>query len=256
MTTLPALPALSRLDVAPLPPRATAVDACARALREAILRGQVSPGERLPPERALAASFGVNRVTVRGALARLEAEGLVSPRQGSGYRVHDYRQAGRPDLIASLVELARSRQSIAALAADLLLVRRQLARAVLERLARSRKADVGPVTQAAAAFVRRVDEGADVEALAEADLAVARALARATGSDVLELCMNPVATLVAELPALKRAMYRQPRKNAQGYALLQAWLPSRDPRLVEPIVQALARMDLGTLRALSKGRRT
>jgi DNA-binding transcriptional MocR family regulator len=60
------------------------VDHCAGRIRESILGGEISAGTRLPPERALAERFGVNRVTVRGALARLEAEGLVDVRQGSG----------------------------------------------------------------------------------------------------------------------------------------------------------------------------
>jgi DNA-binding FadR family transcriptional regulator len=240
---------------APLPSRPSAVDVCAQALRQAILRGQVAAGERLPPERQLAASFGVNRVTVRGALARLEAEGLVSPRQGSGYTVHDYLRAGGPDLIGALVELARGQRGAAAIAADLLLVRRQIARAVLERLAGARRLDPAPVRAAIAAFARAVASGAKVDALAEADLAVAQALVAATGSPVLQLCMNPVAQLLRSLPSLARAMYAHPRRNVEAYEALSKWLERRDRELVESIVEVLARTDLATLRALRRGKR-
>jgi GntR family transcriptional regulator len=46
--------------------------------------GELHPGDRLPTERQLADQLGVSRMTVRQALARLEARGLVRRRQGSG----------------------------------------------------------------------------------------------------------------------------------------------------------------------------
>lgn len=44
----------------------------------------LAPGELLPAERALAAELGVARMTVRGAIAVLEREGLVRTRRGVG----------------------------------------------------------------------------------------------------------------------------------------------------------------------------
>ena len=88
------------LAVEPLPPRSSAVDACADALRRAIVGGDLAVGARLPPERTLAGQFGINRVTVRSALARLARERLLTVRQGSGYVVQDYRRHAGPDLIA------------------------------------------------------------------------------------------------------------------------------------------------------------
>jgi DNA-binding LacI/PurR family transcriptional regulator len=41
-------------------------------------------GQRLMPERELAAELGVGRKTLRGALAELEADGLLERRQGAG----------------------------------------------------------------------------------------------------------------------------------------------------------------------------
>jgi GntR family transcriptional regulator, transcriptional repressor for pyruvate dehydrogenase complex len=52
-------------------------------IRAAIVSGRVKQGERLPPERELAAQFGVSRVTVRDALRALEATGLVEIRVGA-----------------------------------------------------------------------------------------------------------------------------------------------------------------------------
>jgi len=46
-------------------------------IERAILGGELAPGDRLPPERALAADHGVSRMTVRQALQRLESLGLI-----------------------------------------------------------------------------------------------------------------------------------------------------------------------------------
>ncbi|MGQ7793857.1 FadR/GntR family transcriptional regulator [Faunimonas sp. B44] len=53
-------------------------------LRRMIAAGDLVPGERLPPERTLAAELQVNRATLRKALGRLEQEGLISRHVGRG----------------------------------------------------------------------------------------------------------------------------------------------------------------------------
>lgn len=75
----------------------------ARQLRTAILTGAHKPGELLPPERDLAAQFGVDRHTLRSALTELEQQALVQRRQGSGCRVLDFRETGTLDLLKYLV---------------------------------------------------------------------------------------------------------------------------------------------------------
>ncbi len=56
-------------------------------LQQLITTGAFSSGERLPSIRTLARSLQVNKLTVLEAYGLLEAEGLVSARQGSGYFV-------------------------------------------------------------------------------------------------------------------------------------------------------------------------
>lgn len=56
-------------------------------LRQEIAAGQPAEGERLPPENTLSERFGVNRHTVRAAIAALVAEGVVTTRQGHGSTV-------------------------------------------------------------------------------------------------------------------------------------------------------------------------
>jgi DNA-binding GntR family transcriptional regulator len=61
-------------------------DAIARALREAIFGGVFAPNERLHQDD-IAQQFGVSRVPVREALAKLVAEGLAVQRFNKGIRV-------------------------------------------------------------------------------------------------------------------------------------------------------------------------
>ncbi len=63
-------------------------------LRSRIMRGDIKPGERLPPERELAKQLGTNRTSLREALRALEVQGLVRARQGDGVRVLDFRAHG------------------------------------------------------------------------------------------------------------------------------------------------------------------
>ncbi|RXV60458.1 phosphonate metabolism transcriptional regulator PhnF [Roseovarius sp. A46] len=54
------------------------------SLRDDIAQGRYGPGARLPTEAALAARFGVNRHTVRRALAALAEAGTIRTRRGAG----------------------------------------------------------------------------------------------------------------------------------------------------------------------------
>ena len=58
-------------------------DAIQQRIRDHIL-SDLQPGQSLDSERRLAEQFGVSRVTIRRALSRLEAEGLVTRVHGSG----------------------------------------------------------------------------------------------------------------------------------------------------------------------------
>lgn len=58
-------------------------------LRRRILDGVLAPGEQLPPQQELAASFGVTLMTLRQAIAALEGDGLVRAERGRGTFVAD-----------------------------------------------------------------------------------------------------------------------------------------------------------------------
>ena len=80
----------------------------AAEIRRAILDGEATPGERLPPAKDLAAELGVNTNTVLRSLRVLRDEGLLEFRRGRGVTV-----AGTPERTIvleqarALIEVAR-----------------------------------------------------------------------------------------------------------------------------------------------------
>jgi DNA-binding FadR family transcriptional regulator len=70
-------------------------------IRQAILEGAYTHGEKLPAERQLAEAFGASRTTVRIALGQLEDERLVTRRVGSGTFVN-YRSRKETEDIAEI----------------------------------------------------------------------------------------------------------------------------------------------------------
>lgn len=70
--------------VAPAPPEtALSTDRVTESIRSLILSGELGPGSRIGQEE-LAARFSVSRIPVRGALSRLESDGLVVLKPSSG----------------------------------------------------------------------------------------------------------------------------------------------------------------------------
>src|SRR5256885_12746458 len=61
----------------------------ARQLEEAILSGELAPGDYLPSERDLQTQMNVSRSVVREALGRLASLGLVRSVHGSGTLVEE-----------------------------------------------------------------------------------------------------------------------------------------------------------------------
>jgi DNA-binding transcriptional MocR family regulator len=70
----------------------------ADGLRMLIMDGRLVAGDRLPPQRTLAAALEVSRTTVVSSLALLRAEGFLSTRQGSATTVRvPPERVDRPD---------------------------------------------------------------------------------------------------------------------------------------------------------------
>ncbi|WP_306319771.1 MULTISPECIES: FadR/GntR family transcriptional regulator [unclassified Streptomyces] len=75
-------------------------------IEQAIARGDLKPGQRLPSERELVSQFGASRPTVREALRVLESSGLIRSRPGDprGPEILPFSTAG---LAKEMTRLAR-----------------------------------------------------------------------------------------------------------------------------------------------------
>ena len=69
-----------------------------------ILEGVFRPGERLPAERALAEEFGVSRPSVREAIQKLAARGILLSRHGGGTFVSESLGSSFRDPMIELLE--------------------------------------------------------------------------------------------------------------------------------------------------------
>ncbi|MGD0993184.1 MAG: FadR/GntR family transcriptional regulator [Gemmatimonadales bacterium] len=101
-------------------PRQSLSDRLARRIRELIQQREYKAGDRLPAIMEMARSFGVGHPTVREALKKLEAVGVVEIRHGSGVyvsRSEDVLLLATPDYAPVvtqklLADLIRSRMPL------------------------------------------------------------------------------------------------------------------------------------------------
>lgn len=234
----------------------SAAQRCADAIREQILSGALGAGARLPAERELAASLGVNRLTLRAALLELRAAGLVRVKHGSGYTVEPFAQTSGPALLPALVKLsANNSEARRQLCADLLLLRRHLAAAALTKLASRPIRATDEIAAAIARFAELADSGASPDELAIADVEIVAAILDATDSLAFRLILNPLTRALDEVPELRGVMYRDPADNARGYAGLLAWLRSPNVRTIGLVIELLETRDRETLSLLDPVRR-
>ena len=154
------------------------------------IRTQRTAGEgRLPAERRLAEQFGVGRGVVREAIKRLENQGLVNVRQGSG--VHIEEKLHRP-LTGSLEMLV---PDVAQRLRELAEVRLAIEPAVAARAAET--AEPAQVEQLRAVH-KEMAAATDVREAIEADLRFHRMLAEVGGNQMFGLILDSLADLSAE----------------------------------------------------------
>lgn len=78
-------------------------DVIVQQLENMILEGSLAAGEKLLPERELAKQFDVSRPSLREAIQKLEAKGLVTRRQGGGTYVKNQLKDTLSDPLFELI---------------------------------------------------------------------------------------------------------------------------------------------------------
>jgi DNA-binding FadR family transcriptional regulator len=224
--------------------RSSVVDAVADRLRDQILSGRLEAGSRLPSEREFALALGVNRLTLRAALARLEALGLVVTRHGAGTIVASWRErAGLEALAALLGSIDPREPAFRELLTSMLEVRRIIAsEAVALAAERHTPADIEVMEARAAEQKARLH---DAVAFARGEIAFQRAVVRAARNVGLELLLNTFARFPDEQPELVARLYDR-REDALGfYPLMIGLIQQRDPAFARQAMRdALMAIDI------------
>lgn len=169
---------------------ATLVHRVTGQVEQLIIKGELRPGDRLPPERELARQFGVSRTVVREAVRSLVAKGLLEVRPGSGTVVRSpsadavaqslmmFLRAGRPEFdCEKVLEIRRVLEVANAGFAAQRRTNEDLAE--MERILR----DASTLSY-------------DRYRFAELDVAFHAAVARATHNELLSLLLDSVADIL------------------------------------------------------------
>lgn len=202
--------------------RGTVVDALVARVRADILSGRYPPGSLLPPERALATSYGVTRTSLKHALVRLVQTGLLATKHGVGTRVLDHARLRSLELLPELVmadgpgwfvEIFETRREIGALVAA-----KAADRATAEHHVR--------LTD----LVARLRNAADTDEAQLAECEVHRVFAEASDNRVYRILVDTL--LDAYVPI--RALFSQPFAD-----------PSAAAQRLSPVVDAVIAGDSG-----------
>jgi len=212
-------------------PRASVPDHVFAQLREAIILGRYLPGERLPPQRALAAELEVNMASAREALKRLEQLRLVEVRHGDGTRVLDWRRSG---CLEALVLRGGIDQPFVR---DLFEARRLLL-VEAARLAAVRRSDeqARSLRELADAVASAGDDGARLRA----DWAFMAGLVESAGNLVFQLIMNSVRELYLERAEAFTALVAEGGSLTGLYARAAAAVEAADPEAAATAIDTLA----------------
>ena len=135
-------------------------------LVNAIVTGEIAPGDSLPPEGPLSAHFGVSRTVIRESVKRIEEKGLVTVVQGRGTQVQPSTSWNilDPVVLSALVE---NDDSVGVLD-ELAIVRGSLEGSMSAQTAVARSED--ELEQLRHAFAHMRETITDGEAFSQADV--------------------------------------------------------------------------------------
>ncbi|MFW6138356.1 MAG: FadR/GntR family transcriptional regulator [Spirochaetota bacterium] len=163
--------------------RESAVDRVINSIKEALIKGKIHPGDRLPPETELSRGLAVSRGSVREAMKTLSAFGIVEIRQGNGTYISrsDEHVIFEP-LLFSLVLNKENLKEITEL--------RELLEIEIVKLVccNAEEQDLREIEQTVRAMESIIEKNDDnqLDRLPQVDLAFHRALGRATKNRLVE----------------------------------------------------------------------
>lgn len=159
-------------------------DQIAARLIALITERQLKPGDRLPPERELAASMGVSRSSLREALRALALLGVADMRQGDGTYLTNLQPGSLMRSVGLVLALSDS-------GLEELFEARKLVEPGLAALA-ARRVDDATAAELARCAEASADALDDAEAFMWADIELHATIARAASNAVLERLLESI----------------------------------------------------------------
>jgi GntR family transcriptional repressor for pyruvate dehydrogenase complex len=192
----------------------------AEAISAAISEGRLAPGQRLPSERELGATYSVGRSSTREAVRVLESQGLVQADGKGGYLVMESSNLLR-QAVGLLVELERVEVS------ELFEVRKTLEIESASLAALGRSADDLDIM---ARFLGEMEEGlADAARYNSADIGFHTAIAAATGNRLTVRLMDAIRDAMSRTFAVAFHLPGNPELSLEEHRAIARALTERDP---------------------------
>jgi GntR family transcriptional regulator, transcriptional repressor for pyruvate dehydrogenase complex len=162
-------------------------------VEESILKGQLKPGDQLPPERDLAQRFGVSRTAVREAVKALREKGLVEAYTGRGtFVTNGTSQAMRQSL--DLIIKISQQEGTLHLAELRRILEPEIAALAVPRIEEQLLATMRESVESMDRSIRANDP----EGYIEADLDFHLALAEAAGNPLILALIDSIVGLLRE----------------------------------------------------------
>lgn len=215
-------------------------DQVAEAIRQAIIDGAFGVGHSLPSERELAAQFECNRSSIREAMLRLEAWGLVSIRQGESTKVEDAFSVGGLRMLPFL--LMPKGQIDVALLADVLSIRVMFLRWTAEQAAlRAAGTDLGALMKT----VAELEVAAEPSTAQRLDWSFFEQLVAMTTNRVLRICMNALEQVYLEHPEQMLVLYQALPFDVTRHQAAVAAIAAGDSKTAGAAMEAYGLAPLG-----------
>lgn len=159
----------------------TPVDKIIKQIKSLITSGQLSAGDKLPPERKLSEKFGLGRAYVREAIQKLEFYGILKTLPQSGTVVAGMGITALEGLITDVLKLEKS--DFASLVETRVILESHIAQLAAERRTPE---DIMAIKEALESYEAKVNSG---QAAVEEDLLFHLKIAEASKNSVLKSLM-------------------------------------------------------------------
>jgi GntR family transcriptional repressor for pyruvate dehydrogenase complex len=193
-----------------------------RHVRGLIERGELRPGDRLPPERELAVQLGVSRPSVRAGLRSLAAIGILQTRHGAGTFITD----GPPTLGAEPLSFLAALHGFTR---DEMFEARRALEVGVAGLAAERATDeqIATIAEEVTGMYASLD---DPQGFLIHDIRFHRAVATASGNPILASLVEMVSALFYEHRRKTAQHGRDLKDAAQMHRVIYHAIRAHDPK--------------------------